>query len=97
MDTDADRLELNQLGGSVERSAFVEYIRTGGFVTSVITWTTVGKTAKIREETITRAGGVVTSTVEKQYKADGSTVAQTLTSTYVRAAGKLASITQVES
>lgn len=82
-------LQLN-----IAENSFEEITRTGGKVDSDIYWTDSGKTQKIRETLLTRAGGKVSVITLKQYN-DLGVLIETLTGTITRASGKVASITWV--
>ena len=75
---------------NIQESAFDEVVRAGQ-VTDVITWTDSGKTTKIRETSLTRAAGQVSSIVEKQYNGAG-TLVQTRTGTVTRVSGQVSTV-----
>lgn len=59
--------------------AYKETLPVGPFPTSVIWWTSVAKTHKIVEKTITYTGPNPTTIVWKMYATDGVTVIETVT------------------
>jgi hypothetical protein len=92
--TPSSHRPLDQLVHELAEDAHVEIIKVAGRVTQVIAWTDNGKTLKIREETITRVGGLVSQTVEVQYNGAGAAV-ETMTRTYNRTGNEVSSITEV--
>lgn len=61
--------------------AYKEMLPVGPFPTSYIWWTSVAKTAKIVELTVTRTGNLPTTEVWEVYDTDGATVLCTVTDT----------------
>ncbi len=80
----------------IAASAFHEYVRTGKKVSSEIWWTDDLKTQKIREILYTRTAGKISGEIHKQYDPVGSLL-ETLTITYNRVGGSIASETWVKS
>jgi hypothetical protein len=78
--------EIYSLAHNPNVSRYVEYVRSGGSVTSIITWTDSGKTKKIKEEIFTRVSGKVSQVVTKQYDSNGIVI-KTETLTYTRTNG----------
>jgi hypothetical protein len=83
---------VDQLVHNIAETSYEEITRSGGNITDVIIWTSVAKTTKVRETNITRSGGSVSQTVEKQYNAAG-TLVETLTSVISRTGGNIDNIT----
>lgn len=92
----ASHESIDSLVHNLAENSYEEVTRSGGLVTSVIVWTDSGKTVKIRETTLTRSGGLISTIVEKQYDAAGALV-QTLTGTVARTGGVVSNITWVKS
>lgn len=82
---------LDQLVHNVAETSFMQVVRSGGQVTEVVYWTDSGMTTRIRDTSITRSGGQVSTIVERQYNASGSVV-QTLTGTVTRSSGQVSDI-----
>lgn len=88
---------LDSLVHEIAETSYVQVGRTGGRVTSIVVWETVGMLKKIRETLITRASGQVSVVVEKQFDSAGVVVVgQTLTHTVSRSGGQVGSIASVE-
>jgi len=95
--SEAQHETLDTLVHRIAEDAYVEIIRAAGRVTDIVVWTDSGKTVKIRETNITRAAGLVSQTVEKQYDGAGTLITgQTITSTFNRTGSNVSSIDQVE-
>ena len=77
----------------LDQDSYDEVIRAGNKTTNVITWDSPLKTRKIREEIITRAGGVVTQIATNNYNGSGI-LHETLTEAFTRAGGKVTNITR---
>lgn len=80
---------------NVAQNNHTEVVRTSGKVSSIIVWTDVSKTQKIRESIITRTLGKVTQVVTNQYDSIGA-LKETLTQTINRAANQVTSISTVK-
>lgn len=93
--SEADHEDLDSLVHNVAETCYEEPVRSGGRVTDVVTWTTSGKTTKVRETNLTRSGGLVSSIVVKQYDGAG-TLTQTMTGTVTRSSGQISNISWVE-
>lgn len=87
---------LPTLVHNLSQTSYEEITRTSGLITNVTVWQTVAKLIKVRETTITRSGGLVSTVVDKQYDASGVLV-QTLTQTFNRTSGLITSVNVVES
>lgn len=74
--------------------AFTELLYTGKDLTSVIVWTSVAKTLKIREMTLAYTGKDLTSVVAEQFDGAGMLIA-TLTKTLGYSGKDLVSVTVV--
>jgi hypothetical protein len=89
---------LDQLVHGIAENSYEEVTYTGIKVTSIIVWTTAGKTTKIREELYTYTGNNVTTIVTKQYDGTGTLiVGQTMTETLSYTGNKIDDITRVMS
>jgi len=78
-------------------SAHTTYTYNGGTtIASMVVWTSVSMTARIRDYTYTYDGILVNTEVIREYDVNGD-VALTLTNTYNYINGKVASVTCVES
>ena len=96
--TPGSHRNLDQLVHAIAETSFEEVSYTGNKVDSIIVWTTVGKTQKIREELFTYTGNQVTTIVTKQYDAAGTLiVGETMTETLSYTGNKLDDITRVMS
>lgn len=93
--SEAQHEDLDTLVHSLSENAYQELTRTNGQVTKIAWWTDSGKTTKIREVDITRAGGQVSQVVAKQYDG-GGTLKQTLTGAITRTGGRVTSIDWTE-
>ena len=82
---------LDQLVHDIAETSYLELTRTAGRVSGITYWTDSGKTPKIRETTITRTAGQVSTVVVKQYDGSGL-LAETLTGTVTRTLGQVSSI-----
>ena len=87
---------LPTLDHNLVQSDYVVVTRVAGVVTNVTVWQDSSMITKVRETIVSRTGGLVTMTVDKQYDGTG-TLIQTLTQTYTRTSGVITSITAVES
>jgi hypothetical protein len=75
----------------IDQNSYDEVTRSGGKVTSVVTWESPSKVRKIREELITRISGYVSQLVTLNY--DGSGVLhETLTEVFTRTSGRVVNI-----
>lgn len=94
--TEPEHLALDTLVHEIDENSYDEVIRNAnGRVVSITVWTDPSKTLKIRETQVTRGFRErVTTVVTIQYDGLGA-VKETLTETYVRACGKVVSITRV--
>jgi len=89
---------LDQLVHGIAENSYEEITYTGNKVTSIIVWTSVAKTTKIREETFTYTGNNVTTIVTKQYDVAGALiVGETMTETLAYTGNKIDDITRVMS
>jgi hypothetical protein len=86
---------LNTLVHNLAETSYEEITRTSGLITSVIVWQSAAKLLKVRETTITRAGGLVATVVDQQYD-DSGVLVQTLTQTITRTSGLITSVNVVE-
>jgi len=77
-----------------ESDRYIEYIRTGNLVTSIVEWTDSGKTKKIREEIYTRINGLISQVQIKDYDEDGNLT--TTKTTTINRIGSLVSTETVE-
>lgn len=82
---------LDSLAKNIAEDSFDEVVRTGGRITSVITWETPAKIKRIREVAITYEAGRAKVVTEEQYNAGGA-LKRTLTSTATYSGGLLASV-----
>lgn len=79
---------LDQLVHAMAEDSYVEISRSGGRVSSVITYTDIGKTKKIREITYSRTAGRITQVILKQYDSNGNIISgETLTGDITRSNG----------
>lgn len=96
--SEATHEALDTLVHNLAETMWTEVVRSSGRVTDVIVWETSAKLKKVRETSITRLSGQVSTIVVKQYDAAGVVVAnQTLTHTITRSSGQVASIDTVQS
>jgi hypothetical protein len=87
---------LDQLVHEIAETSFDEFNYTGNQVDDIITWTTAGKTQKIREQIFTYSSNKISVIVTKQYDGVGVLiVGETLTETFAYSGSKVASITRV--
>jgi hypothetical protein len=87
---------LDQLVHEIAETSFDEFNYTGNQVDDIITWTTAGKTQKIREQLFTYSSNKISVIVTKQYDGAGVLiVGETLTETFAYSGSKVASITRV--
>lgn len=75
----------------IDQDSYDEVIKAGIKTTNVITWDSPLKTRKIREEAITRVGGLVTQIVTSNYNGSGI-LHETLTEAFTRSGGSVTSI-----
>lgn len=95
--TEEQHETLDTLVHNLAESSYEEITRAGGQVTSAIVWETSDKLKKIRETSISRSGGQISSIVEKHYDATG-TLKVTMTGTVSRSVGgQVETITWVRS
>lgn len=95
--SEGDHEILDTLTHKIAEDSYTQYIYTGANLTSVIIWTSVGMTLKIRETTFSYTGEDLTGAVVEQYDALGSVIA-TLTKTFAyNGSGDLESVTVVRS
>lgn len=83
---------LDQLVHGLAENFFEEYTYSGGQVTNVTTWETVGKLKKIREEQYTYSGGKVSQVVIIQYDGSGNEL-ERVTESYIYSGSKVVSVT----
>jgi starvation-inducible outer membrane lipoprotein len=88
--TELEHESLTTQVHNVAQNSYVQVTRSGGAVVSVITYVDNTLTTKIREDLITRSGGLVTSVETKQYA--GGLLSSTLTKTINRSGGSVVSI-----
>jgi len=80
----------DQLVHDIAETSYDELVYTGSRIDALITWTTAGKTQKIREELYTYAGNQVTQIVTKQYDGAGVlVVGETMTETVTYSGNKV--------
>lgn len=89
--TESAHEALDTLTHELAETCWTEVVRTGGLVTSIVTWETSGKLKKVRETLITRTTGQVSQVVTKHYDAAG-TLKVTLTKDISRTGGQVTSI-----
>ena len=82
--TSATHKTQDQLVHNIAETSYVELTRTGLQIDSVITWETVAKLKKIREELYTYSGSNVSIIVTNQYGSNGITISETITDTISR-------------
>lgn len=75
----------------IDQDSYDEIIRSGDKTTQVVTWDSPLKTRKIREEVLTRIGGVVSQLVTSNYNGSGI-LHETLTEVFTRTGGRVVSI-----
>ena len=96
--SEAQHETLDTLAHRLAETRYEEPTRVDGQVAAITTWTTAGKTTKVREVSLSRADGQVSQVIEKQYDGGGAVVTgQTQTGTISRSGGVLGSISWVES
>ena len=93
--TAATHETLDTLVHSIAETSYQEITRVAGMVTNVTVWASSAKLLKIRETVISYTGGLVSTTIDKQYNGSGVLV-QTLTQTYNRTGGQITSIDATE-
>jgi hypothetical protein len=94
--TEEEHRNLDQLVHNLAENYFEEYTYDGNRVTGVITWASVAKLQKIREEQYTYDGSKVSEVVTIQYNAAG-TEFERVTETYLYSGPKIVSTTSVRS
>jgi len=92
--TEGQHETLDTLTHKITESSFAELLYTGKVLDSVIVWTDVGKTLKIRESALTYTGKNLTGVIAKQYDGGGSLLV-TLTKTLAYTGKTLDSVTVV--
>jgi len=92
--TEATHQALNTLLHDLDKDYYEETTYAGGSVTYIITWTTAGKTLKVREYQYTYSGVKVDTETIIQYDGAGAEE-ERLTLTYAYTGNKLASVTSV--
>lgn len=90
--TEEQHQHLDTLTHWIDQTSYDEVTRTGGKVTSIVTWDSIAKNYKIREEIISRVSGKVSQVVTHQYDRITGDLKETLTETYVRSNGKVVNI-----
>jgi len=78
--TEGQHETLDTLTHKITESSFTELGYTGKDLTSVVVWTSVAKTLKIREASLSYTGKDLTGVIAKQYDGAGSLLV-TLTKT----------------
>ena len=87
---------LDQLVHNVAESSYEEYVYVGGKISSIITWTDVSKTTKIRQEDFSYTGNKVTTATTVQYDAAGSPVTgETMVETFNYSGNDIVSVDRV--
>lgn len=90
--------DLDTLVHEVAEDSYLEVVRSGTKISSIVYWTDSGKTVKIREVLITRTTGKVSQIVRKHYDGTGAIITgQTLTGTVTRSNSKIANVSWVQS
>jgi hypothetical protein len=92
--TPVSHATLDQLVHDIAESSYFEVSRSAGRVSGVAYYTDATKTTPIRDVTVTRTAGLVSSIVVRQYDGAGS-VAETLTGAITRSFGRVTSIVWV--
>lgn len=85
---------LDQLIHEIAEDNHTEYSYSGSRLDSMVVWTDVTKTKKIREEQYTYTGSKVTTIVTTQYDGDGNPV-EVYTETYSYTGNRVTSVTGV--
>lgn len=75
----------------IDENSYDEVTRSGGKTVQVVTWDSPLKTRKIREEVITRTGGLVSQVVTSNYNGSGI-LHETLTEVITRTGGRVTNI-----
>jgi len=75
----------------IDQDSYDEIIKSGDKTIQVVTWDSPLKTRKIREELLTRTGGVVSQLVTNNYNGSGI-LHETLTEVFNRTGGRVVSI-----
>jgi hypothetical protein len=89
--------DLDTLVHELAETCYTEVTRVAGLVTNITTWQTAAKLLKVRETSVTRTSGQVSTIVERQYDAAGALISgQTITHTITRSSGRVASISSVQ-
>jgi hypothetical protein len=94
--TEPEHEALDTLTHNIAETSYDEIIRTGARVSQIITWDSVAKTTKIREEQITRTLGLPSQADDIQYDASGVEDSR-VTEVYGRTGGLITSITRTKS
>lgn len=94
--TAEEHRNLDQLVHLLAENYYEEYVYTGPRVTGIITWTSVSKVLKIREEQYTYDESRVSTVVTIQYNAAG-TEFERVTETYTYSGNKVTNMTAVRS
>ena len=91
--TAASHRSLNQLVHEIAEDAYYEIERTGGRVSSIYYYEDNSKAVLIRSFEYIRNGGRIDQIITKQYDENGDEiVGETLTGTFTRSSGRVASI-----
>jgi hypothetical protein len=94
--TEPEHEALDTLVHDLSENFYMEVLRVSGKITSAVVWTDAGKTKKVREWSLTRNSiGKVSQLVTKQYDGTGA-VKYTLTETFTRSCGRVATVTAVK-
>jgi hypothetical protein len=93
--TEGQHRNLDTLAHFLDEDSYTEVSYTSGKPASATTWTTSGKTLKIRESLLTYTGSLVTTVVDKQYDSTGMLKEQ-LTTTITYSGGKVVTSTTVK-
>ncbi len=72
--TPSNHRALDQLVHNVAETSYIEPTYTNNRPTLITEWTSVAKTTKIREYTITYSGGLVSQVSVQQYDSSGVTI-----------------------
>lgn len=96
--SEAQHGALDTLIHNLAETCYTEVTRAGGQVNSVTTWTSSGKTTKVRSVDVTRSAGQVATITRKHYDGAGALITgQTMTGTVARSGGRVTSIDWVQS
>lgn len=69
--TPSEHKNIDQLVHRLSENCYVEYVKSGNQVTDVITWDSISKTKKIREENYVYSGALLDYYSIKQYDSNG--------------------------